>query len=210
VPFNSKAQRRKFAQLLVEGKIKPETYEEWNRETGRASCRSACSPSSARRRARDGLRRAREGRSSRLTLDRVAREWQSQRVSGNVRLWAVVVALALGVAQGWLCQQLPLRPVVKDLAAAIVGWMAGGISALLMSILLTVRTDTAGLGSVSFGLTEAFIFGVPAMILLALLGRVGLRHVGSSSLATQPPILLGAVAAVMGALSATAGVVTGN
>jgi hypothetical protein len=35
LPFKSKAQRRKFAQLLVEGKIKPKTYEEWNRETGR-------------------------------------------------------------------------------------------------------------------------------------------------------------------------------
>jgi hypothetical protein len=34
VPFKSQAQRRKFAQLLVEGKISPETFEEWNRETG--------------------------------------------------------------------------------------------------------------------------------------------------------------------------------
>jgi hypothetical protein len=34
MPFKSKAQRRKFAQLLVEGKIKPSTFEEWNRETG--------------------------------------------------------------------------------------------------------------------------------------------------------------------------------
>lgn len=34
VPFKSQAQRRKFAQLLVEGKISPDTYEEWNRETG--------------------------------------------------------------------------------------------------------------------------------------------------------------------------------
>jgi hypothetical protein len=34
VPFKSKAQRRKFAELLVDGKISPETYEEWNRETG--------------------------------------------------------------------------------------------------------------------------------------------------------------------------------
>ncbi len=34
MPFKSKAQRRKLSQLLVEGKIKPETYEEWNRETG--------------------------------------------------------------------------------------------------------------------------------------------------------------------------------
>jgi hypothetical protein len=31
----SKAQRRKFAQLLMEGKIDPEVYERWNREAGR-------------------------------------------------------------------------------------------------------------------------------------------------------------------------------
>jgi len=35
MPFKSKAQRRKFAQLLVDGKISDETYEEWNRSTGR-------------------------------------------------------------------------------------------------------------------------------------------------------------------------------
>jgi hypothetical protein len=34
MPFKSKAQRRKFAQLLVEGKISNSTFEEWNRETG--------------------------------------------------------------------------------------------------------------------------------------------------------------------------------
>ena len=36
MPFKSKAQRRKFAALLVEGKISDATYEEWNRETGKA------------------------------------------------------------------------------------------------------------------------------------------------------------------------------
>lgn len=35
MPFKSQAQRRKFAQLLVEGKISNQTFEEWNRETGR-------------------------------------------------------------------------------------------------------------------------------------------------------------------------------
>jgi len=34
MPFKSKAQRRKFAELLVKGEISPQTYEEWNRETG--------------------------------------------------------------------------------------------------------------------------------------------------------------------------------
>ena len=36
MPFKSQAQRRKFAELLVEGKISPDTFEEWNRETGAA------------------------------------------------------------------------------------------------------------------------------------------------------------------------------
>ena len=36
MPFKSKAQRRKFAELLVKGEISEETFEEWNRETGGA------------------------------------------------------------------------------------------------------------------------------------------------------------------------------
>jgi len=35
MPLKSKAQRRKFAELLVEGKITDEQYEEWNRSTGK-------------------------------------------------------------------------------------------------------------------------------------------------------------------------------
>ena len=34
--FKSRAQRRKFAELLVKGEITPEAYERWNRDTGRA------------------------------------------------------------------------------------------------------------------------------------------------------------------------------
>jgi hypothetical protein len=36
MPFKSQAQRRKFAELLVKGKISGKTFEEWNRETGSA------------------------------------------------------------------------------------------------------------------------------------------------------------------------------
>jgi len=35
VPMKSKAQRRKFAELLVKGEISEEVYERWNKETGR-------------------------------------------------------------------------------------------------------------------------------------------------------------------------------
>jgi hypothetical protein len=37
MPFKSKAQRRKFAELLVKGEITPEAYERWNQETGSAT-----------------------------------------------------------------------------------------------------------------------------------------------------------------------------
>jgi hypothetical protein len=44
MPFKSKAQRRKFAELLVTGKISEETYEEWNRETGGAKLPERVTP----------------------------------------------------------------------------------------------------------------------------------------------------------------------
>ncbi len=50
MPFKSQAQRRKFAQLLVEGKISPDTYEEWNRETGGAKLPERVNRSSAAKR----------------------------------------------------------------------------------------------------------------------------------------------------------------
>jgi len=34
MPIKSKAQRRKFAELLLKGKISAEAYERWNREAG--------------------------------------------------------------------------------------------------------------------------------------------------------------------------------
>ncbi len=53
MPFKSQAQRRKFAQLLVEGKISPQTFEEWNRETGARKL-----PEHARRKSRNRKRAA--------------------------------------------------------------------------------------------------------------------------------------------------------
>ncbi len=49
MPFESKAQRRKFAELLVKGEISPETYEEWNRETGRTRLPERVSRTSTRK-----------------------------------------------------------------------------------------------------------------------------------------------------------------
>ncbi len=57
MPFKSQAQRRKFAELLVKGEISPETYEEWNRETGRKRLPERVKPkSTARKRKTSGKR----------------------------------------------------------------------------------------------------------------------------------------------------------
>ena len=53
MPFKSQAQRRKFAQLLVEGKISNETFEEWNRETGGKHLPERVKPKAKRRKDRE-------------------------------------------------------------------------------------------------------------------------------------------------------------
>ena len=58
MPFKSKAQRRKFAQLLVEGKIKPETFEEWNRETGYRELPERVKGKGAKKAKRKGAKKA--------------------------------------------------------------------------------------------------------------------------------------------------------
>ena len=50
MPFKSRAQRRKFAELLVDGKISEETFEEWNRETGSRTLPERATPKPAARR----------------------------------------------------------------------------------------------------------------------------------------------------------------
>ena len=63
MPFKSQAQRRKFAQLLVEGKISNETFEEWNRETGSAKLPERVKP--PRRKSRAKARPAARGKARR-------------------------------------------------------------------------------------------------------------------------------------------------
>lgn len=49
MPIKSKAQRRKFAELLVQGKISAETFEEWNRSAGNAELPERVRPKAQRK-----------------------------------------------------------------------------------------------------------------------------------------------------------------
>ena len=79
MPFKSKAQRRKFAELLVAGKITPETYEEWNRETGRAELPERVKP--ARKTTKSTKRR---GAARKATAAR-KRKPARRRTAGSIR-----------------------------------------------------------------------------------------------------------------------------
>lgn len=52
MPIKSKAQRRKFAELLVKGKISPETFEEWNRGAGKKELPERLHPKTVAKRTR--------------------------------------------------------------------------------------------------------------------------------------------------------------
>jgi hypothetical protein len=62
MPFKSKAQRRKFAELLVKGEISPETFEEWNRETGAKKLPERVTPKRSAKRTR-AVKRTRKSKS---------------------------------------------------------------------------------------------------------------------------------------------------
>ena len=70
MPFRSKAQRRKFAELLVKGKITPEAYERWTRETGRAELPERVKPKPKARRLKS---RAKSKRKTKTKAKRAVR-----------------------------------------------------------------------------------------------------------------------------------------
>jgi hypothetical protein len=50
MPIKSKAQRRKFAELLVKGEISAETFEKWNRGAGNAELPERVEPKASAKR----------------------------------------------------------------------------------------------------------------------------------------------------------------
>jgi len=64
MPFQSKAQRRKFAELLVEGKITDEQYEEWNRSTGKSVLPERVHPKEAPRKTANRQTAAKKSRAA--------------------------------------------------------------------------------------------------------------------------------------------------
>jgi hypothetical protein len=118
----------------------------------------------------------------------------------------VLAATGAGAAVGWLCGLVPVWPVVRLTAAAVMGYLVGAIGVAVL-VLVTFRSGSGGLAAVSFGVSEVVILGVPALVLVPGVCYVVLRRLGWSSegLATYGPIICGAGAALTAALWVTRG-----
>ena len=81
MPFKSQAQRRKFAEMMVKGEITPETFEEWNRETGSRKLPERVAKKGARKSAKKGARK----RPAKRRLSAVSKRSARKRASSAKR-----------------------------------------------------------------------------------------------------------------------------
>ena len=73
MPIKSQAQRRKFAELLVEGKISNEVYERWNRGAGYKKLPEHVKPKAKPKAKRASKAKPKTQRSTRKTTKRSRR-----------------------------------------------------------------------------------------------------------------------------------------
>ncbi len=76
--FKSRPQRRKFAELLVEGEISPETFEAWNRDTGSAQLPERVKPTTKQRKSGRTKAKARAKTRSKAQTTRRASKSQAK------------------------------------------------------------------------------------------------------------------------------------
>ena len=119
-----------------------------------------------------------------------------------MRIISVLAATGAGAAVGWVCSLVPVWPVARLAAAAVIGAFVGSVGVVVVVLFTLNRSGSGGLGAVSFGLSEAVLLGVPAVVLVAVVSYFALRRLGWSpaSLARYGPIIFGGGAALIAAL----------
>ncbi|HKY50957.1 MAG TPA: hypothetical protein VJP45_06855 [Candidatus Limnocylindria bacterium] len=91
MPIKSRAQRRKFAELLMKGEISEEVYERWNREAGRKELPERVTPKDKKKgrgtkkttRARKTARKTARGRKTTRRTKTTARKTTRRRTSSR-------------------------------------------------------------------------------------------------------------------------------
>ena len=103
---------------------------------------------------------------------------------------------------GWVCGLVPVWPGVRLAAAAVIGAFVGSLGVVAFVLLTMNRSGSSGLGSVSVGLSETVLLGVPAVALVAAASYFALLRLGWSpaGLARYGPVLSGGGSALITAL----------
>jgi hypothetical protein len=119
-----------------------------------------------------------------------------------MRIMSVLAATGAGAAVGWVCGLVPVWPVVRFAVATVIGLIVGAVGVVVFMLFPLNLSGSGGLGSVSFGMSEAVLLRVPAVVMVAVISYFALRRLGwnPASLATYGPIIFGGGAALIAAL----------
>jgi len=113
----------------------------------------------------------------------------------------VLIALFVGAVIGWIWQRLVSRPLVQDVAASVIGWLAGAFTGVFSAFDSVATAGSGGLGAISFGVPDTILPGVPAVLVLLAVGHFLRRRTsgGGGILGRYSPVLVGALASAASA-----------
>lgn len=120
------------------------------------------------------------------------------------QLGGLILGCGVGAGLGWAAARVFTRPIAQDMSAAFVGWLVGSVIAAAAELAALMSESSSGLGAVSFGLSDVVLYSLPIAALLAVAAH-GVR--GRVKRVADVPVVVGGLAAVLGAVFVTSSVV---
>lgn len=119
---------------------------------------------------------------------------------------ALAASLLGGVGIGWLCERLPVVPLLQTIAAGVLGVFIGSLAAAVFWLMNP--PPEAPIVAVSFGLAESVVVMLTsafvALVLHSVLGAAAVMAY-LPLLAAHRAILVGVIASLYGASAALSG-----
>ena len=116
------------------------------------------------------------------------------------QLLGLILGCGVGAGLGWVATRVFTRSIAQDLSAAFAGWLAGSLIAAVVALAKLMSASSAGLGAVSFGLSDVVVYSLPFAALLAVAAHGVRRRVKRVG---DVPVVVGALAALLGAVFVT-------
>jgi hypothetical protein len=115
---------------------------------------------------------------------------------------AVLIAIVVGFATGYLAQRVPVAPVLQSAGAAVVGMLLASLAAGMIWLLRP--SPDAGVLAVSIGIAEGVLIGLAVAFVAGVIHAI-LGWAGHAALASHRGILLGLLGALYGAIASMSG-----